>query len=162
MMLASWLAMTHLLATQSVALPINLQVALFKKIIQYDTFFQGRNLGDIGVLILDGSDELTRTFVQGGLAAKRVSARELPQEIGSASVVYVPSGVDPGAVTRLCPEHSVLSLAARAELAERGEVSIGAGVRPDGKPKIVVNLTRLKAEGHSLPAGVLSLASVVR
>jgi hypothetical protein len=46
-------------------------------------------------------------------------------------------------------------------LAEQGHVSISID-EANERPQIVVNLQRLKTEGHTLSADVLKLAKVIR
>ena len=46
-------------------------------------------------------------------------------------------------------------------VAEDGNVAIGIGVE-GGKPKIIVNLKQLKAEGQELSADLLKIAKVIQ
>ncbi len=142
--------------------PLELQVALFKKIIMYDHTLQNIAPADLRLLVLNGGQDVVRAFAKVGFTATVVTEPELQGVMTSAHVIYLASASGAESARRLCGAYKVLSLGAEADLAVSADAAIAIGVRADGKPEIVVNLKRLQADGHSLPAGLLSLARVIR
>jgi hypothetical protein len=53
-----------------------------------------------------------------------------------------------------------LSISGDPSLAASGDVSVSIG-EVDARPQIIVNMSRLKAEGHELSAQLLKLAKIV-
>jgi hypothetical protein len=76
-----------------------------------------------------------------------------------AAVVYVCPGVVPP--KSLFNKFRVLSISGVPAFAKSGQVSI-AMAAVEGKPKVIVHMGQLKAEGHDLSADMLKLASVDR
>jgi hypothetical protein len=62
---------------------------------------------------------------------------------------------------QLCQESGVLSISAVPSLVESGDFSIGIGTK-GGRPQILVNLSRLEAEGHQVSSELLKLAKVIQ
>ena len=55
----------------------------------------------------------------------------------------------------------ILSISGVPSYAENGSVSIGLGVE-DGKPKIIINMSQLKAEKQELSADLLKIAKIIQ
>lgn len=153
------LAASH---AHAATVPVEIQAALIKKIIQYDPTMANVPSAQLRLLVLDGDSATVSALSKTGIPTKAVAMAELASEMKHASVIYLGSSSPSPEVAALCTEHKVLSFSGSPDLADRGDVSVGLGVRGDGKPEIVVNLARLRAEGHSLAASLLSLARVIR
>ena len=143
-------------------IPAELQVALFKKVFIYDKTIQG---GEPKMLVAftDASagvkDQVIKAFKDSGVSVSAVKADQLPGAIGGINVVYVTPGVS--GVKQICQKNGILSITGVPSLVESGEVSVGISVQ-DNKPKIIVHLKQLKAEGHELSANLLQLAKVIQ
>ena len=136
---------------QDMAVPANLQAALFKKIFSFNKTLTAKGSVEVAV-IGAGADEVVSAFKDAGVNAKAVS------DIGSASVVYVmPGTASPKAQSA---SKSVLSISGVTSNVEEGKVAIGIGVE-GGKPKIIINMAQLKAEGQELSADLLKIAKVI-
>jgi hypothetical protein len=150
---------------EAVTVPAKLQAVLFKKIFAYDTALQG--VGEVKVLVVypaGGAEEarrLTGAFGEAGLTASAAEVHDATARLGGARVVYLLPGAEAALAHAAAAGKQVLSVAGLPALAERGAVSVALGQGADGKPEIVVNRTRLKAEGHDLSANLLRLARVI-
>jgi len=143
----------------------DLQGALFKKILAYDrtlpadtkvqllVVYSGEPSGEIG--------DIVWAFSEVGFASGTTRDVDLPSVIGRAAVVYFAPGVDAGQFESLLVENRVLSISGVPSKVERGEASIGVGLR-DHRPEIIVHLARAKAEGHELSSDLLRLSRVIR
>lgn len=91
------------------------------------------------------------------------SAAELASAVDtrSASIVILATGLEEsaGAIGSALSGKDVLTIGSTGALAERGAV-VGFELR-EGKPKIVVNMTRAKAQNVVLKADLLALARLV-
>lgn len=142
---------------QDMAVPPNLQAALFKKIFTFDKTLAAK--GDFEVAVLSGSgsgDAMVKAFKDVGVNAKAFSGNQVP---ASASVVYLMPDVEP--TKQVYASKGILSVTGSSFAVEDGKVSIGLGLE-NNKPKLIINATQLKAEGHELPMEVLKLAIVVK
>lgn len=149
---------------QEMPVPPNLQAALFKKIFDYDRTLPAG--GSVRVAVVHGGDGsvagvVASAFSDGGIDAIVVFQSDLPGQIEEFSVVYVTPGTDATSIAALCAAHGVLSVSGLPELAVQGEVAVGIGIH-EQKPEILVNLKRVKIEGHELAAELLNLARVIR
>jgi hypothetical protein len=145
--------------------PTSLQVALFKKIFEYDRTLPTQRSVRVAVVHEGPESESTRQIVKefrsGGVEAIALSVEVLETTLGSVDVLYVAPGVDPDRVQGFCARERVLSVSGLPELATTGKVSVGIGLK-EQKPEILVHIRRVKSEGHELASGLLSLATVVR
>lgn len=156
-------------APQAAEVPQKVQVAMFKKIIRYDKVFAGQAAGDIQFLVVHGDGEagdaraLASRFRGAGFASDTVSDGAVPKRFDKPLVIYLMPGAKPEAVGRISESQRLLTISARPDWTEAGQVSISIGIKESsGKPEIVFNIPRLKREGHGFPAQLLSLARVVR
>jgi hypothetical protein len=142
---------------QEMAIPANVQVNIFKKIFAYDKTLASK--GNIEVAVLSGSgsgDIMAAAFKEIGVNAKAVSGDQVPAGV---SVVYLMPGVVPQ--KQQYASKGVLSICGSSINVEDGKISIGLGIEGE-KPKIIVHMGQLKAEGHELSADVLKLAYVIK
>lgn len=147
---------------QDMPVPTELQVALFKKVFGYDRKIQE---GAVKILVsyTDTSagvkDQVVKAFKDAGLTVSAAKADQLPASIVGVNVLYVTPGVS--SVKQICQKNGILSITGVPSLVESGEVSVGLAVM-DNKPKIIVHLKQLKAEGHELSANLLQLAKIIQ
>lgn len=142
--------------------PPELQAAIFKKVFSYDKTIQGGEAKMI-VAFTDASagikDQVVKAFKDSGITVSAVKADQLSGSIGGINVVYIAPGVS--GVKQICQKNGILTITGSPSLVEAGEVSVGLSVM-DNKPKIIVHLKQLKAEGHELSANLLQLAKVIQ
>ncbi|HVO73605.1 MAG TPA: YfiR family protein [Ignavibacteriaceae bacterium] len=134
--------------------PAGLQAALFNKIFAFDKTLQVK--GNIEVAVLGSGDEIAAAFKSAGINVKSVGGDQVPSGV---SVVYVSSGVP--STKQQTSSKGILSISGVASYAEEGKVAIGIGTE-GGKPKIIINLAQLKAEGHEVSADLLQIAKVIQ
>jgi hypothetical protein len=146
--------------------PPKLQMAIFKKVFQYDRTLAGR--GPVRVLVVHGGDvaaqleDVLASFEFAQIDAEPVHHRELADKIDGASVLYVLPGVPTAAYMDRCVEGAILTISGHPSLVQRGSVSIAVGLRGDGKPEVIVHRGRLKAEQHDVSAELLKVARVLQ
>ena len=126
------------------------QAALLKKIFKFDKALSAKET--VTVTVIGGGDEILSALKSVGINATSGTG------VGG-DVVYVGSDPTTKAATA---KAGVLSVSGIPSNAEKGFVSIGFGVEEGGKPKIVINMTQLKAEGHELSADLLVLARIIQ
>jgi hypothetical protein len=136
---------------------------ILKKILAYDKALSGSPRIDLAYEkdYPGQAQELAKALEKIGLSSSLVPLAELssPQR---APVVVVLAPAMPARVHDYLARERVLSVSFQVGQAERGEVSVALGLRPDGKPEIVVNLKQLQNEGHSFSSGLLGLSRVIR
>ena len=132
--------------------PANLQAALFKKIFAFDKTLQAKG---VEVAVLGGGDDIVAAFKDAGINVKAVSGNQVP---GGVSVVYV---VGAASTKQQTASKGVLSISGDVSNVESGKVAIALGIE-GGKPKIIINMAQLKAEGQELSADLLKIARVIQ
>lgn len=148
------------LTAQRMAVPANLQSAIFKKIFGFDKTLQEKGRIEVAVVYGDvaSRDAIVAAFNDLGIPAVPIRSDQASSGVGSATIVYVtPGGVPP---KQLCVSNQILSISGVASFVENGQVSIGLTVE-GGKPKILIHKGQLKAEGHELAKEILSMAKVI-
>ncbi len=150
---------------EEIAVPSSLQVALFKKLFDFDNTLKDKE--ELNLLIVykgktapQIADELVQEFKNLEISAKVLEVGDLNDQIEKASIIYVLAGVDMDSVRKFCIEKSVLSISGIPKFSEKGEVSIAIG-EYEGKPKITLNMSLVTEEGHEFSADILKLAKVV-
>jgi len=148
--------------SQEMPVPVDMQVSLFKKIFAYDKKLSAARDLKIIVAFADESaktkDEVVKAFEGAGISAKALKADQMAGNIGDASVIYIAAGAGP--LKSVCQKNQILSITGIPSLVESGAAAIGLGVL-DSKPKIIVHMGELKAEGHEVSAKLLQLAKVI-
>lgn len=149
--------MTAKIYSQEMPVPINLQAALFKKIFAFDKTLQAKGNPEVIILSGDeGADDVAAAFKAAGVNAKIIKGSQPP---AGAAVVYVMPGT--ASPKQACAQKGVLSISGVTSFAESGKVAIGLGLE-GGKPKIIIHLGQLKAEGQELSADILKIARIVQ
>jgi hypothetical protein len=144
------IAVTGILAAQETTVPLNLQGVLIKKILGFDKALSGKSAPQ--VTVIGGGDDIVSALNAAGLSAKAGS------EVAGDAVYVAPGATAPKAASA---KAGILSISGVAAMAEKGQVSVAIGSE-GGKPKILVHLGQLKAEGHELSADLLKLAKVIQ
>jgi len=168
---------------QAMALPIDIQLAMFDKILTYDRAFR-THVGDevvVGILFQERyrASLLAKTSVldaverDGRTTIGRVPVRFIVIELteGDAleqavsehavDVMYVTPlrAYDLAAISRFGNTHNIITLTGVPEYVTAG-IAIGVGLRGD-KPEILVNLDVCEAAGIELSSQLLRLARVL-
>lgn len=147
---------------EEMPVPPELQAEVFKRIFSFDKALKN----DILIFILypegksESADEIARAFRRAGTVPKIVGLNEIDNQAHPPAVVYLTPGIQPGIVKQFCLENSVLSISGVPSYVEEGGVAISLG-EENRRPRIIVNLKRLKAEAHELSSQVLKLARIV-
>jgi len=132
------------------------------KALNYDQAIKGKSPNIL--LVADSDDgvrELRAAFQKVGAAVRVANAASAESAADWADAMYVFPGQLTPAVRNACMTHKVLSLSATVGDVEAGNASVAVGVN-NGKPQLVINLSRVQAEGHKLSSRLLKLARVVR
>lgn len=141
--------------SQEMAVPANLQAALFKKIFAFNKTLSAK--GDFQVAVMGNSSaDVVSAFKEAGVNAKAVSGEQIPSDV---SVVYLMPGTT--TTKQQSAANKVLSISGVASYAENGNVAISLGTE-GGKPKIIINMTQLKAEGQEMSSELLKIAKIIQ
>jgi len=149
------------LMAQRMAVPANLQAAIFKKILGFDKTLQAKGRIEVAVVYGDvaAKDAIIEAFNDLEISAVPLKSDQALQSIGNATVVYIaPGGVTP---KQLCTKNRVLSISGVSSFVESGQVSIGLSIE-GGKPKILIHRGQLKAEGQELAEEIMSMARIIQ
>lgn len=152
-------------ARADMALPLDIQSALIRRIVSFDRSLSTKAEVRFVVVFDKEPNELVgqieAALRRAGLStAGAARVAELESRAGEFDVLYVlPSAVSPK-LEGICVRGRVLSVSGYPELAEKGATSVGLGIE-QGKPKILINLRRLGREGHSLASTLLGYARVI-
>ncbi len=145
------------------AMPPTFQAVLFQKILSYDRTHKAGS--PILLVPPDGqvplAEQIQTAMADAGLVALILKATALGTAPRDADVAYFWPETSTEETQAFCAERGILSLSAAVALTVGGKVSVSVGTKVDGKPKIVVNLSRMKTEGHSLSADLLRLSTVI-
>ncbi len=147
---------------QDASVPADIQAAIFKKVFAYVRTLAPGGPSPILILYDEGStktmDEIRNAFQQVQIEAVAVQEADLANRIREGSVVYL--ATPRGSFRQLLQKSRSLSITGLPVLVQRGDASIGLALQ-DSKPKILVNLSELKAEGHEVASNLLQLAQLI-
>lgn len=153
-------------ADGTMAVPVKLQIALFTKLLGYDSKLAplaGKwRVAVVHKVATDEVEAVVAAFRAAGVKAEAVDAATAVKKLDQVDVVYLFPGVDAAALAPNCAKRGVITVSGDAGFAERGLASMGLALKADGRPQVVINVSRLKLEGHDFPAQVLGLAKIVR
>ncbi len=148
--------------SEEMPVPPPMQAQLFKKIFAYDKKLSTAPTVKVVVAFVDSTasakDALVKAFKEAEIPVQAMKADQVAANLGDASVIYVTGAA--AAVRSICQKNQVLSITGIPSLVEAGNVSIGLSVA-ESKPKILVHMGELKAEGHEVSAKLLQLAKII-
>lgn len=152
-------AANEIVFAQEMPVPVKLQVAMFKKIFNYNVTLQSKGV-KLAVVYGDADikDEVIDGFKQVGLFPTAVNVNDIEKQITNYTVFYITP--DCGSLKAITDKHKVFSISGLPSLAEKGVVSIAIGVE-GGKPKILVNKKKSESEGQELSPDLLKIAKVL-
>jgi hypothetical protein len=160
LLFGSWLSLAGI--AEEMPVPPEMQASLFKKIFAYDKKLS--TLGEYKIIVVyadasaSSKDELIKAFQGIGISARALKADQLIGNLGDTSAIYIAAGAV--SASSICQKSQILSITGIPSLVESGNVAIGLGIA-EGKPKILVHLGKLKAEGHEVSSKLLQLAKVI-
>ena len=145
-------------------IPTPLQTALYRKIFSFNRTF-GKTALTIWVVYLDKqlegpANELASQFSARELKTRTLSLAQFKGQSDAPGVIYILSEAPMREVEAFCELRSVLSVASNPALVRSKNATVSLGIR-SGQPEILVNLSRMRAEGQDLSADLLRLATVV-
>lgn len=148
--------------SQNMPVPENIQAALLPKVLKFSPEISSKE--KITMLIVydknsESSKDQIKSELDGFIVVKGILKSELEKNISECNLVYFMPGLQEEAI--LCKKYKVLSVTGISAYVERGEVSLGFGVR-NNKPKILVNLKSLENEGQSLSSEVLRISIIFK
>jgi len=156
------LGLLNLIFGQNVLIPENIQAALMEKALKFNTRLADKT--DISMLIIHDENSRVSAERQSRTSNSAWSVT-LSMDILSVGdleaydLVYFMPGTEKQA--RECKKHKVLSDTGISAYVEQGLISIAFGLRND-KPRIFVNISSLKAEGHSFSSEILRIMQVTK
>ena len=161
-LLVAWIA-----APQAGAAPASAYSALILKVLRYDRAFPTDTKKATLLLVHNGTFEkdcegLGTALTQAGVHTQPISLKDLDSAADGAAALYVCSGADVGRASAVAEKRGLLSFSGDDHAVKSGVVSIGFEVDAELLPKIVVNVTRLKVEGHDLDSSMLAVVKTVR
>ena len=144
---------------QKMPVPVNLQVALFKKIFNYNKTLESKGI-KLAIIYTDSGikDEVVEGFKQFGMFPVPVSVNEIEKVIANYTVIYITPGC--GSLNYITDKYKVFSVSGAPTLAEKGEVSVAIGI-DSGRPKILVNKKKVESEGQELSLDLLKIAKIL-
>ena len=158
-----------ILATAQVEVSPGIQAITFSKIFTFVKTL--RNRPHVEVTIVSGNAaapgvkaiadafrrELTVPELAGRYGVQVSSPEALPQH--PSAICYLVADADAAAGSAYCARNRILTITGSLDLVKNGSASLFVGTM-DNKVKIVVNLARLRQEGHELSAELLTLPKV--
>lgn len=164
-LLVSGLLVARFARADPAAVPLGLQAVLLRKVLAFDRTV-ATHPGVKVVVVYDSEpveevEEALHAFRQAGLSPVAVTLAQLEPALANAVLVFQLDSVDDPAAARFASSHKILSAAERPERALAGAVALGVRRKPDGRPELLIHLTKARAEGQDLSSDLLSLAHVL-
>lgn len=152
-------------ADEQQVVPVDVQVAIFKKVFGYDRSFEGRSPSILVVVPDDRPREraemVASAFARLGFLADVVEEEVVAPRLGSGVVAYLLSAPRGPLLDELA-RTGVLSISGDPDLAVRGVVTIALRRKADGRTEILVHLPRARAERHDFSSYLLSISTIVK
>lgn len=150
------------LASQDMAVPAALQATVFKQVFTVNKMLAEKKDMKVIVAYQSGAtkavaEQMAREFEKTGIAAQAMDVKDLAATT-QIDVLYLMPGV--AFIGDLTEQRRIVSITGVPSFVENGKASIGV-VALDGKPKLMVNLWRLKSEGQKISASLLKLAKII-
>lgn len=155
------LVLLPVLAHAALEVPVDLQVAILKKVLKFDSTLPDAE--HAAILVVHSGDAKTAgafvgAFKGAGFKAVAGEAASLPGALAGAKVAYFCPGAE-GAANKVGA--GVLTLCGATKPVESNQVAVGVGM-VDAKPKLLVSLSAYNACGHTIDSQVLGLARIIR
>jgi hypothetical protein len=152
-------------ASESREAPFLLQAAIFRKIFDYDRELARVVKTGLNLCVASGKPgdkgphDIKAAFEKIGIHTSTGSCIE---EARVPHVIYVFADAKLDKIGEYCKKNKVLSITGTPSLVESGEAAVGVGVRENGRAEMIVNLRRLRSDGHQVSSYLLELARVVK
>ncbi len=144
---------------QEMTVPVPVQVTLIKKILNFDLGLKDKPDVTVIVIYAEGGEDMKNAvvtcFQRAGFKTLTAPTDQVAGKLSEASVAYLLASTHN--VQQACANGKVLSFSGVKAVVSGGSPSIALG-EEDGKPKIDINLSQLKAEGHNFSSDFLRLA----
>jgi hypothetical protein len=155
------LVLLPVLAQAALEVPVDLQVAILKKVLKFTTTLPDAE--HAAILVVHSGDAKTAgafagAFKGAGFKAVVGEASALPGALAGAKVAYFCPGAE-GSAGKVGA--GILTLCGATKPVESHHVAVGVGM-VDAKPKLLVSLTAYNACGHTIDSQVLGLARIIR
>lgn len=175
------LVMMALMSIESPAeaqdVPVNLQAAIFFKVLSYDSAISSKDGSDITIYVITdgktagnkgamvaGFGKLTGKKLGGKtIKIKAIGVGEAAGVAGGNAILYVPDGASAGTISTIiaiAAQKKCATLGGSEALAKKG-LAVGLGIE-NGKPQIVINFPASQKQGMKLSSKVLRLAKVIK
>jgi hypothetical protein len=105
---------------------------------------------------------LQKSFARLEWSTPIASLNDFASQARGVSVIYILASAVPQDVREYCARNGILSVSGVSGLVDRGEATLGLGVKEDMRPKIIVNMKRAQVEGQVFSSALLRLATVIR
>jgi hypothetical protein len=165
MVAAILLLVTGSVGAEKMPVPFELQAELFKRIFSYDRALSDNESPVVFIVYATeepmNKEELVRAFDKAGILSRFVRPAKLQEQAEIPSAVYLLPDVNTAQVEPFCTSGGILSISGVPSFADRGDVSVSIGEQ-NNRPQIIINLNRLRSEGHELSAELLKLARVIQ
>lgn len=143
--------------------PIKIQAVVLKKVFLFVKSLKSQDIPRLLVVYNDANttqkDEVVDEFTKLGITAGTVKQNQLSAVISHYDVVFVIPGCT--SVKSIIRSNGLLSITNDPTLVEQGDCSISID-EANGKPKIVVNMNVLKAEGQELSSELLKISRIIQ
>jgi hypothetical protein len=153
-------------AAAQASLPAELQGVMLAKILRYDRQFAAKVKDRVLVVYHRADDPACRTvsmaLTAGGAATSEATLEGLASVPSDALALYACAGVAVDQVAKAAEKSSLLTLTGTPGLVTSGTFTLGLEVGEDGRPQVVINMSRMKKEGHMISSELLALARVIR
>ena len=164
--MALLLSVAATLPAADMPVPVDLQAALFKKILGYSRSLSSETSPTIAIVFSDERAEeasaLRAALAQANLVSTLVGPESDLAVFDESDVIYLMDEKSRRGLKRRCESNGLLSITGWPELVESGKASVGLDRKPDGRPEIVVNMDSLKAENQKFSSDLLNLARLVK
>jgi hypothetical protein len=152
------LCLAPALLQAAMEVPVDLQVAIFKKVLKFDATLADAE--HAAIVVVHAGDARAAGVMADAFkgAGFKATISEAGAALGAAKVSYFCPGSEAAAARMPA---GVLTLGCGAAPVEQNKVAVGVGM-VDGKPKLMVSLAAYNASGHAIDTQVLGLARIYR
>jgi hypothetical protein len=150
-------------SAQDMGVPVALQADVFKQVFTINKLLKDNPNLRIMVVYQTASskktaEQLATEFQKRGLQSRVVEAKDVLASASEFDAVYLMPGV--AYIGDTGDGRKIITITGTPSYVENGKAAIGV-VAIDGKPKLMVNLVRLKSEGQKISAELLKLAKII-